>query len=96
MTLRALKLREQRVPSLEMKEYIGDSVYAEFDGTNLILTTENGYPDDPRNRIVLEPEVWSLLTTWMDRAMARPSDGPSDGDDEVSYALRCPLEQMHD
>ena len=43
------------------KEYIGDSVYAEFDGYDLILTTENGYPDDPRNRIVLEPIVLRQL-----------------------------------
>jgi hypothetical protein len=43
------------------KQYIGDSVYVEFDGYQLILTTENGYPDDPRNRIVLEPEVLDSL-----------------------------------
>jgi len=39
------------------KRYIGDSVYVEFDGFSIILTTNNGYPDDPRNRIALEPEV---------------------------------------
>lgn len=39
------------------KQYLGDSVYADFDGYGIVLTTENGYPDDPRNRIVLEPEV---------------------------------------
>lgn len=30
------------------KEYLGDSVYASFDGYHIILTTENGYPDDQR------------------------------------------------
>ncbi|MGH7849625.1 MAG: hypothetical protein ACREOP_04950 [Thermodesulfobacteriota bacterium] len=35
------------------KIYIGDSVYADFDGFNLILTTENGY--GPSNTIYLEP-----------------------------------------
>ena len=50
-----------------MKAYIGDSVYAEWDGYQLTLTTENGYPDDPLNRIVLEPEIWSSLVTWFDR-----------------------------
>ena len=39
------------------KQYIGDSVYVAFDGNGLILTTENGLPDDPSNRIYLEPEV---------------------------------------
>ena len=43
------------------KQYIGDSVYAQFDGYHIILTTENGYPDDPRNRIALEPQVLSAL-----------------------------------
>lgn len=40
-----------------LKEWLGDSVYAEFDGFYVILTTENGYPDDPRNKIALEPAV---------------------------------------
>ncbi len=37
--------------------YLGDSVYAEFDGNGIRLTTENGYPNDPSNIIYLEPEV---------------------------------------
>lgn len=44
------------------KEYIGDSVYVEFDGNySLILTTENGIPTDPSNKIVLEDTVWAQL-----------------------------------
>ncbi len=39
------------------KEYLGDSVYTEYDGYAIILTTENGLPDDPSNKIYLEPEV---------------------------------------
>jgi len=53
-----------------MKDYMGDSVYAEWDGYDITLTTENGYPDDPRNRIVLEPEVWASLVKWVDRMKA--------------------------
>lgn len=41
--------------------YLGDSVYAEFDGYHVILTTRNGYSDDPRNRIALEPAVFFAL-----------------------------------
>lgn len=39
------------------KQYLGDSVYASFDGYSVILTTENGLPLDPSNRITLEPIV---------------------------------------
>jgi len=49
------------------KMYLGDSVYAEYDGFAIILTTENGYDDDPRNRIVLEPEVYTALLEFVKR-----------------------------
>ncbi len=49
------------------KEYLGDSVYAQFDGYHIILTTENGYPDDPRNRIGLEPAVMRALKDYEQR-----------------------------
>ena len=38
-----------------MKKYLGDAVYAEFDGYSIILTTENGIA--ATNTIYLEPEV---------------------------------------
>ncbi len=52
------------------KVYIGDSVYAEIKpaaiiGFELVLTTENGYPDDPRNRIVLGPSEWEGLKAYV-------------------------------
>jgi len=40
---------------MEDKRYLGDGVYVEFDGFNMVLTTENGV--SVSNRIVLEPEV---------------------------------------
>ena len=46
------------------KVYLGDSVYAAFDGYSIILTTENSLPNDPSNTIVLEPETLSRLTTY--------------------------------
>jgi hypothetical protein len=50
---------------MDKKIYIGDSVYAEFDGYHVKLTTENGYPDDPRNTIYLEPAVLkNLIRVW--------------------------------
>jgi hypothetical protein len=48
-----------------MKDYLGDSVYAEFDGHGLTLTTENGY--GPSNTIYVEPEVWRAMTAFMKR-----------------------------
>jgi hypothetical protein len=47
----------------EIKEYLGDSVYAkkdEHDGS-IILTTENGAAGDPSNTIILEPQVMASL-----------------------------------
>lgn len=55
---------------LNQPEYIGDSVYAEWDGYHIILTTRNGYPDDPRNRIALEGEVWTALVEYVERLKA--------------------------
>jgi hypothetical protein len=43
-------------------------VYADVDvDGRIVLTTENGYPDDPRNRIVLEPEVLAAFESWVAR-----------------------------
>ena len=55
------------------KTYLGDSVYADFDGYHIILTTENGYPDDPRNRIALEPQVLSALNNYVQGLYGRES-----------------------
>jgi hypothetical protein len=49
------------------KEYLGNSVYASFDGYHIVLTTENGYPDDPRNQIALEPSVLRNLNDYNKR-----------------------------
>lgn len=52
---------------MEKKIYLGDSVYAEFDGYGINLTTNNGYPDDPRNKIYLEPSVLRALNLFVER-----------------------------
>ena len=49
------------------KIYLGDSVYASFDGYHVWLTTENGRPDDPSNRIALEPQVIDALNLYIER-----------------------------
>jgi len=47
------------------KEYLGDSVYAKFDGYHIVLTTENGF--GPSNTICLEPEVLEALNAYNER-----------------------------
>jgi hypothetical protein len=48
-----------------VKQYLGDSVYAEFDGYSIKLTTENGY--GPSNTIWLEPNVVLALEAYRKR-----------------------------
>lgn len=45
------------------KQYLGDSVYVSktVDGRAIVLTTENGLPNDPSNEICLEAEVYDAL-----------------------------------
>ena len=43
------------------RQYLGDSVYADFDGFHVVLTTENGLPGDPSNTIYLDPHVLAAL-----------------------------------
>jgi len=49
-----------------IRVYIGDSVYAEFDGLSIRLTTENDAMG-PSNTIVLEPEVMLALADFYNR-----------------------------
>ena len=46
----------------KFKQYIGDSVYADFDSYHIILTTENGF--GPSNTIALEPSVLHSLVEY--------------------------------
>ncbi len=50
------------------KAYLGDAVYAYFDGFSIILTTENGVRAD--NTIVLEPDVVQSLIEFVERLRA--------------------------
>ncbi len=50
------------------KTYLGDSVYVDFDGFGIVLTTENGY--GPSNTITLEPEVLEALTNYVAKIVA--------------------------
>jgi len=43
------------------KQYLGDSVYVEFDGYTITLTTENGLPNNPSNTIHLDCDLIDRL-----------------------------------
>ena len=51
-----------------MKTYLGDGAYVDFDGFNLILTTDDGVRDT--NIIVLEPEGYAALGRFVDALRA--------------------------
>ena len=53
------------------KVYLGDSVYVDVEHGMLKLTTENGYPDDPRNAIYLEMDVCENLMAYVEALKAR-------------------------
>lgn len=54
------------------KRYLGDGVYADFDGFAIVLTTENGI--SVQHRIELEPEVCAALLTYISTAFQRKRD----------------------
>jgi len=56
---------------LHKKTYLGDSVYVEGNEFGqIVLTTNNGHFNDPRNIIVLEPQVYAALVAWVKRRAA--------------------------
>lgn len=57
----------------DKKQYLGDSVYADFDGYHIILTTENGM--GPSNTIALEPSVLRALNDYVQGLEKQPTEG---------------------
>lgn len=49
----------------ERKTFLGDRLYADFDGWNVIVTQENGIAVS--DRIVFEPDVWDALVNYGER-----------------------------
>lgn len=46
------------------RQYLGDSVYADWDGFNIVLQTDNGMGID--QQIFVEPEVFEMLCTYVE------------------------------
>lgn len=58
--------------SIELKVYLGDGVYAEFDGYSITLTTE--YGNGPTNTIDIEPGVIAALEAYVKRLEAATAE----------------------
>lgn len=57
---------------MTLSEYLGDSVYATFDGFRIVLTTDNG--DGPTNTIYMEPSVIVALERFVERCQSISMD----------------------
>ncbi len=82
-------------PITQQREYLGDSVYAAFDGFGLVLTTENGLSDDPSNTIVMNPEVLAALDRFRESLKAPGEEAgalPNNLGASITAAIRCSLE----
>jgi len=55
------------------KSYLGDAVYADFDGWCVVLTTEDGIR--VLNKIYLEPEVLQALNAYVERLSKETMNG---------------------
>jgi len=67
------------------KQYLGDSVYVQHDGLRVWLTTENGLPSDPSNKICMEPFVFEALNEYVEcfQKKALPLQGKKEENSET-------------
>ena len=59
------------IPTMKNKTYLGDSVYAEFDGYSVVLYLDNGF-GVKELPIVLEPEVLAALNAFYKQCIDAP------------------------
>ncbi len=72
------------------KAYLGDGVYADFDGYALLLTTENGVT--VTNTIYLEPDViggFQRYVTWLQERLEEEAAAPCPGCGQRPTASGC-------
>lgn len=60
--------------SNQRKDYLGDSVYVEWLGYAVVLTTQNGLPTDPSNTIELDGYGLEALERFVKRMKALDAD----------------------
>jgi len=49
-----------------VKVCLGHNVYAEYCNGDIRLTTENGLPNDPSNKIMIDGEILEALNKFVD------------------------------
>jgi hypothetical protein len=82
--------------SIELKTYLGDSVYAEYepcDGS-IKLTTENGHPSDPSNTIILDTAVLDCLEKFRARIANVEASAQQDSDPQEEMRSHAQAEAI--
>ena len=72
------------MPSPSDKIYLGDGAYAQFDGHNIVITTENGI--ETTNTIVLEPLTILALLAFVSRTASAMKMGQTETQPETGEA----------
>ena len=54
-------------PKYPNAEYLGDAVYADYDGFMVRLTTDSHRPEEAGNTIYLEPQIIEALMNYYKR-----------------------------
>ena len=82
-----MSTRAEEIAHAERKVYLGDSVYIEIEDGMFKLTTENGSRTasgvGPSNTIYLQPEVYTALTKYVERAYAAYAEKDEEGRDDT-------------
>ena len=65
----------------ESKRYIGDGVYAIFDGYGIWLHANS--PDNPTDKIYLEPGVYQSLLDFVKQLKEDTKDAPASKDNSI-------------
>lgn len=63
--------------------YLGDAVYAQFDGYGILLTTGSHIPADASNQIALEPRVIEDFQRYITDLKARLTEDPQGRPEQI-------------
>ena len=78
--------------NLPAKAYLGDGVFAYWDGAKVILSTEDG--TSVESRMVLEPEVLLNLDTYVQ--FAKAAAGLTDPNNQTAQELKAERRRRED
>ena len=64
---------DEPIKDLGHKSYLGDGAYVDYDGSSLLITTEDGIVST--NRVVLGPVEWAALKQYISEMPERWTGG---------------------